>query len=239
MKSSIFNDVIGPVMRGSSSSHTAAAEHGLDIQFLVAVFDASHPITYRIRIENDRDEKFQFVAILTGGGMIEMISLNGSAISIKGDFFETRICFESQSPNSIQTLLHNLRNQSGYSEVIISSTNSTNPVFPDINELFTGKTFVGIGSYKPDCREFPEQLFRHLDQLFVVTLDGKKESGDLITPVQKNWISEDKIHTLSSSLSGDVVPATNTTRLFKTVGSAVFDLFAAKLVYEKNIKLVN
>lgn len=123
------------------------------------------------------------------------------------------------------------------SEVIISATNSQHPVFPDKKELFTGKTFVGIGSYKPDCMEFPEQLFRQLDQIFVDTLDGKKESGDLITPVLNNWISEDKIHHLGRLISGDVIPATNTTQLFKTVGSAVFDLFAAKLVYEKNLKL--
>jgi ornithine cyclodeaminase/alanine dehydrogenase-like protein (mu-crystallin family) len=125
------------------------------------------------------------------------------------------------------------------SEVIISATNSKQPVFPDIKELFTGKTFVGIGSYKPDCREFPEQLFRQLDQLFVDTLDGKKESGDLVTPVQNNWISEDKILPLASLLSGGVIPALNSTRFFKTVGSAVFDLYAAKLVYEKKIKPTN
>ena len=120
------------------------------------------------------------------------------------------------------------------SEVIITATNSKQPVFPDEKELFTGKTFVGIGSYKPDCREFPEQLFRQLDQIFVDTMDGKKESGDLIAPVLNHWISEDKIHPLSRLLSGDVIATANPTRLFKTVGSAVFDLFAAKLVYEKS-----
>jgi ornithine cyclodeaminase len=120
------------------------------------------------------------------------------------------------------------------SEVIISATNSQHPVFPDTKELFTGKTLIGIGSYKPDCREFPEQLFRQLDQLFVDTLDGKKESGDIIDPVLNNWISEDKIYPLAGLLSGSVYPTANATRLFKTVGNAVFDLFAAKLVYEKS-----
>ena len=120
------------------------------------------------------------------------------------------------------------------SEIIISATNSQYPVFPDSKELFTGKTFIGIGSYKPDCREFPEQLFRQIDQIFVDSMDGKKESGDLITPVQNNWISDINIHSLGSLLSGAVVPTANTTRLFKTVGSAIFDLFAAKLVYEKS-----
>lgn len=120
------------------------------------------------------------------------------------------------------------------SEIIITATNSQHPIFPNSKELFTGRTFIGIGSYKPDCMEFPEQLFRQLDQIFIDALDGKKESGDLITPVKQNWISDEHIHSLGSLLTGAVVPTANPTRLFKTVGSAIFDLFAAKLVYEKS-----
>jgi ornithine cyclodeaminase/alanine dehydrogenase-like protein (mu-crystallin family) len=121
------------------------------------------------------------------------------------------------------------------SQVIISATNSRNPVFKNSKELFSGKTFVGIGSYKPDCREFPEQLFRQIDQIFVDTMDGKNESGDLITPVRNNWIADENIFPIGSLNSGNILLAENTTRLFKTVGSAIFDLFAAKLVYEKHI----
>jgi ornithine cyclodeaminase len=121
------------------------------------------------------------------------------------------------------------------SDIIICATNSQNPVFPDEKELFTGKTFIGIGSYKPDCREFPEQLFHQLDQIYVDTLDGKKESGDLITPVKNNWIAEKEIYPIGSLLTGENIPTPNGTRLFKTVGFALLDLFAAKLVYEKHI----
>jgi ornithine cyclodeaminase/alanine dehydrogenase-like protein (mu-crystallin family) len=121
------------------------------------------------------------------------------------------------------------------SQVIISATNSRDPVFRNSKELFMGKTYVGIGSYKPDCREFPEQLFRQVDQIFVDTLDGKGESGDLITPVSSNWIADRNIFPIGNLIAGDIVPSENSTRLFKTVGSAIFDLFAARLVYEKYI----
>lgn len=123
------------------------------------------------------------------------------------------------------------------SEVIITATNSQLPVFKNEKEYFTGKTFVGIGSYKPHCSEFPEQLFRQADQIFVDTLDGKKESGDLIIPVENNWIADKSIYPLGSLISGDVVPSKNPTRIIKTVGSAIFDLFAAKLIYEKHINI--
>ena len=121
------------------------------------------------------------------------------------------------------------------SEVIISATNSRLPVFPDSKELFTGKTFVGIGSYKPGYSEFPEQLFRQLSQVFVDTLDGKKESGDLITPIENHWIADENIVPLGNLISGAETLSKNSTRLFKTVGSAIFDLFAAKLIYETNL----
>lgn len=122
------------------------------------------------------------------------------------------------------------------SDVIISAANSQIPVFKNSKELFTGKTFIGIGSYKPDCREFPEQLFRQIDQVFVDTIDGKSESGDLIIPVKSKWISGNCIFTLGSLISGNTVLSSHQTKLFKTVGSAIFDLFAAKLIYEKHMK---
>jgi ornithine cyclodeaminase/alanine dehydrogenase-like protein (mu-crystallin family) len=123
------------------------------------------------------------------------------------------------------------------SEVIITATNSKNPVFPDEKKLFSGKTLIGIGSYKPDCREFPEQLFRQVDQIFIDTPAGKNESGDLITPVKNNWIQEDKIYPIGDLIAGKISLSSNPTRLFKTVGSAIFDLYAAKLIYESGNEL--
>lgn len=123
------------------------------------------------------------------------------------------------------------------SEIVITATNSQKPVFSDKRELFEGKTFVGIGSYKPDCMEYPEQFFGLLGEIFVDTTDGKTESGDLITPVKEGWIDEDKIQPLGLLLSGKTIAGNNPTRFFKTVGSAVFDLYAAKLVYEKKLKI--
>jgi ornithine cyclodeaminase/alanine dehydrogenase-like protein (mu-crystallin family) len=142
---------------------------------------------------------------------------------------------KSRYPDIRVYLANDSENVALNSQVIISATNSQNPVFKNSKELFTGRTFVGIGSYKPDCREFPEQLFRQIDQIFVDIMDGKKESGDLITPVRNNWIADANIFPIGSLIAGNSVLSENTTRLYKTVGSAIFDLFGAKLVYEKLI----
>lgn len=184
---SIFNDVIGPVMRGPSSSHTAASHrigaiirqvcfpengrvlvefdrHGslattyegqgsamglisgllglsildkdmirykdlatkrrMDIHFEIKDFENTHPNTYKISVENDKKERFFFVAISTGGGMIEFINLNGHEISIKGDFFETLICFDNQNEDQIKLYFDKLKNHSDHSEIVLSRKGS-------------------------------------------------------------------------------------------------------------------
>ncbi len=148
---SIFNDVIGPVMRGPSSSHCAAALRigrlGLDLmdgilgEVLVEFdrggslptthdtqgsdmglfgglmgWDAAderlpdsmrtlvasgvpirietvdtgdpHPNTYRLTLENPR-ERHTLRAVSTGGGMMEVIDMDGFAVSLFGDYCET------------------------------------------------------------------------------------------------------------------------------------------------------
>ena len=162
---SIFNDVIGPVMRGPSSSHCAASlriaricrdlmeekiktiliefdpngslatthksqgsdmglfggflgweafderlpesEKHLDIAGINYAIEITpllekHPNTYQITLSNDK-EKRQVIAISTGGGMIEVISIDGNKVAMSGDYFETLI-YCSTAENIIQYL---------------------------------------------------------------------------------------------------------------------------------------
>lgn len=150
---SIFNDVVGPVMRGPSSSHCAASlrigrichdlmkgriseisidfdpngslatthkEQGSDmglfggflgweayderlvhseqhigaagIQIKINIKDihADHPNTYKITLTNPWETR-QVTAISTGGGMIEVINIDGAEVSMQGDCFVTLI----------------------------------------------------------------------------------------------------------------------------------------------------
>lgn len=150
---SIFNDVIGPVMRGPSSSHCAAAlrigrlardlmdgeisevlvefdragslpttheSQGSDMGLFggllgwnadderlpssaQALVDAGiklrietvdvgdpHPNTYRLTLRNAR-ETHSLVAVSTGGGMIEVIEIDGVPLHMDGGYHETLI----------------------------------------------------------------------------------------------------------------------------------------------------
>ena len=150
---SIFNDVVGPVMRGPSSSHCAAAlrigrmardlmngqiDHvlvqfdnggalptthqsqgsdmglfggllgweadddrlpdsgewlkraGVKLDFEYGDYGDSHPNTYRLTLKNDSSHH-HVIAISTGGGMFEIIEIDGATVSIGGDFDETLV----------------------------------------------------------------------------------------------------------------------------------------------------
>ncbi|MBO6827114.1 MAG: L-serine ammonia-lyase, iron-sulfur-dependent, subunit alpha [Sneathiella sp.] len=156
---SIFNDAIGPVMRGASSSHVAAAhrlgalardyvngdfhtvivdydpstslgpthesqgsdmglftgllgwpvtdermaasethlrETGVDVDIRIIPYGATHENTYRLTLRND-EEDLVLYAISLGGGMVEIIEINGIKVSLFGDYFETFIFSDDMS----------------------------------------------------------------------------------------------------------------------------------------------
>jgi ornithine cyclodeaminase/alanine dehydrogenase-like protein (mu-crystallin family) len=118
------------------------------------------------------------------------------------------------------------------SEIVITATGSHHPVVPEHGGWWKGKTIVGIGSYKPEMREFPDQLFADLPQVFVDTKVAMLETGDLVQPLRQGIIEETQVISLSDLIEKKVT-LTGDTGFFKSVGMAAFDLYAAKLVYER------
>ena len=192
---SIFNDVIGPVMRGPSSSHCAAsqrigklcrdlmdgnitnilvefdpngsvadthtgqgsdmglfggflgweadderlpeskydiAEAGIKVQFAVRDINAKHLNTYHITLSNPGETR-TVTAISTGGGMIEIIAIDGVEVSMMGDFYETLIY--CKTPGRILELINK---EMSYDHVIV---HDGNPIFIEIKaQLFPNES---------------------------------------------------------------------------------------------------
>ena len=119
------------------------------------------------------------------------------------------------------------------SEIVITATPSLKPVLPDDEDLLRNKSYIGIGSYKPEMREFPQALYRLVDQVLIDTEHGLEESGDLITPLNNGWIEESQIVRFGSFLAQkDRTACRGKTTLFKTVGMALFDIVVADLIYK-------
>lgn len=126
--------------------------------------------------------------------------------------------------DSVEELVH-------LSDVIITATPANDPVLPDDEEMIEGKHFVGIGSYKPDMREFPKAIFSKIDKVIIDTDDAIEETGDIIHPLEKRWIYKDQIYTMGKLLNGEIEIDLSGTTFFKTVGMALFDLVTAALIY--------
>ncbi|MDW7739426.1 MAG: ornithine cyclodeaminase family protein [Bacillota bacterium] len=124
-----------------------------------------------------------------------------------------------------------------FADIVITATPSETPVLPDDPQLLAGKSYIGIGSYKPQMREFPESLYSLVKNVFIDTVHGLEESGDLITPLKKDWISRDQIVPFNEYLESkrNNYPQNETT-LFKSVGMALFDITVAELIYRKALE---
>jgi thiomorpholine-carboxylate dehydrogenase len=81
-----------------------------------------------------------------------------------------------------------------------------------------------IGACRPDWRELDDEAIANV--VFVDSRDGAmKESGDMILSGAKIYAE------LGEVLAGKVPPRANETTIFKSLGMAVEDIAAAKVVY--------
>lgn len=101
--------------------------------------------------------------------------------------------------------------------------------------LQAGQHIDLVGSYKPDMREADDAVISK-SKIYVDTLEGApKESGDLAIPlknglIQLSTIQGDLFDLCSAKIQGRQTDKEIT--LFKSVGHALEDLAAAKLLYQ-------
>ncbi|KAB7704781.1 ornithine cyclodeaminase family protein [Bacillus aerolatus] len=122
-----------------------------------------------------------------------------------------------------------------HSNIIIAATTSEAPVLPNQPDIYNGKLVIGVGSFQPHMRELPESLFKQADHLFIDTLDAIHETGDVIDPIKNRWLVESQLIPFSSVVTGKVKPDISMEKplIFKSTGMALFDVVAARAIYEK------
>lgn len=76
------------------NSEDAIKTAGISVDIIIQDIQADHPNTYKITLTNKKEVK-RMIAISTGGGMIEVIEIDGAKVSMMGDFFETLIYCQS------------------------------------------------------------------------------------------------------------------------------------------------
>jgi len=233
---SIFNDVLGPVMRGPSSSHSAAAlrigriirqlmdnnikkilveydpngslvtthksqgtdmglaggllgwdptderlinyeKHietaGIDIEVRYISYGAKHANTYKLTLSNEH-EKHQVIALSTGGGMIEVIEIDGAIVSMSGGYYELIVYVESQAVAETSNILRDaefftgdksffkLKSTERFSQESIVEIEKTAGVI-SVKKLDPVLPVLGVGGKMPftNCEEMVEYNKAH------------------------------------------------------------------------------
>jgi ornithine cyclodeaminase/alanine dehydrogenase-like protein (mu-crystallin family) len=112
---------------------------------------------------------------------------------------------------------------------VLTATTSTTPVLPDDEAALGGKILIGVGAYRPHMQELPDAAYRLASQVLVDSPAAAQEAGDLIGPLSRGLIAQDDVVLLADVLAGRQVLKPAPVRIFKSVGYAAFDLFAARL----------
>lgn len=120
------------------------------------------------------------------------------------------------------------------SSVIITATPANEPVLPDDPELLQNKHFIGIGSYKPDMREYPRAIYSLVKNIFIDTEHGFEESGDMIIPIDNGWVDKHIFVKMGELIKNNERYETKKgTTFFKSVGMALFDITVSEYIYEQ------
>jgi hypothetical protein len=101
------------------------------------------------------------------------------------------------------------------SKVIIAATTSKTPLFESSPDNILGKTFISIGSFRPDMQEFPHIVIESADDIFVDTMFAAKESGDIANPLKDNVIQKGEIKEFAGLLGKNEI-FENRTIFFKS-----------------------
>jgi alanine dehydrogenase len=117
-------------------------------------------------------------------------------------------------------------------DIICCATSSSEPLLQG-QWLRCGAFVDLVGSFSPERREADDETLRR-SRIFVDTFDGSlAEAGDLLSPLQRGVISLERIEgELADLVSGRVVGRRHDEEiiLFKSVGSAIEDLAAARMI---------
>jgi L-serine dehydratase len=84
-------------------SEKAVTKAGIEFGIHISDFGLKHPTGIRLTLENSR-ERHEVTAVSTGGGAIEIISIDSLPICMAGDYCETLIFCDSNSKNLIDCL---------------------------------------------------------------------------------------------------------------------------------------
>jgi ornithine cyclodeaminase len=111
--------------------------------------------------------------------------------------------------------------------VIIAATTSADPLLPNAPALLEGKHYLSIGSFRPGMQELPNAVYELAGCVVVDSDAARHEAGDLINPLAAGVLRAEAIYHLAQLINGTRSVDVRRTTVFKSVGMALYDLYAA------------
>jgi ornithine cyclodeaminase len=120
-------------------------------------------------------------------------------------------------------------------DVIVLATASKTPVIDD-GDVADGAHIAAVGACRPTEREMPTSLVAR-SRVFVDSRAGAlEEAGELLLPIAEGAISESHIAGELGELAAGSLPgraSASDVTIFKSLGMAVEDVVAARLVLDR------
>lgn len=153
--------------------------------------------------------------------------------------FVERLKRKTNIADSSIHICENVRMLCKKSDILISCTQATYPVFPDDQSVLEGKCIIAIGSWRPERRELPDAVWKLVNCVYTEIPYAMEETGDLKIPLATGMLTPDRVRYMEELLeerSQGQEPVLSETRCFKSVGMGLYDVCMAQLIYEKAIE---
>lgn len=122
-------------------------------------------------------------------------------------------------------------------DIVVTITSSREPVLEGA-WLEPGMHVAAVGGADPYVRELDDEAVQRADLIVVDDLAQTKiESGELMMPVSRGLVMWEQMRELWQVVSGEVAGrnSDDDITLFKSLGMALWDIAAAKVVYDKAV----
>jgi ornithine cyclodeaminase/alanine dehydrogenase-like protein (mu-crystallin family) len=116
--------------------------------------------------------------------------------------------------------------------LIVTATTAASPVLPDEADVLQGKHFIGVGSFRPNQQELPTSVCRVAGHLAIDSPAAMHETGDVLRPVESGVLRQADIFHIAELVTGQRTIDVDRATAFKSVGSALYDLYVAAAFYE-------
>src|SRR6185436_1276150 len=151
---------------------------------------------------------------------------------------ERREQFARESASSTRLPVHAVADAASAvrgADIVVLATASREPVIAD-SDIAAGAHIAAVGACRPDQREMPTALIKRAGVYVDARIGALKEAGDLLLPIGEQAIGPDHIRgELGEVLAGRAAArqSKQEVTIFKSLGMAVEDVAAARLVVER------